>query len=171
MDIFIEYMVKRKMPVTVRILNIVCWFFGIIIALVILFLRQPILGGLNALLSAAVIYVLWRFTSSGNLEFEYALTNGEFEVDKIIAQKRRKNIISIRCSEIEIMAPVNSSEYETRKNNKIYEKLIDVSSGLSSENLYFADFFYKGQRVRMLFEPNEKMKLNMKNFNPRNINL
>ena len=169
MDIFVEYMVKRKMPLQVRILNIVCWVFGIIIALAILFSGQKLSGGLKALLAAGVIYVLWRFVSSGNLEFEYALTNDEFEVDKIIAKKRRKRIVSIKCSEIGIMAPVNSNEYESRKNNKTYEKLIDTSSGLLSENLYFADFSYKQQRVRMLFEPNDKMKLSMKTFNPHNI--
>jgi hypothetical protein len=92
-----------------------------------------------------------------NLEFEYIVTNGEMDVDKIMGRRTRKRLLTVDCRSFDILAPCRpdySSEYESQTISSV----IDVSSHSGAPGRWFAVFNAKdGSRTLLIFEPNEKM--------------
>ena len=88
-----------------------------------------------------------------DIEYEYLYFNGDFDVDIIFHKTKRKRVFSANVSDMEIVAPINAIEV------KHYEKLktYDYSSGTRSGNEYVMIVSLSGQKVRVVFEPNEKI--------------
>lgn len=165
MDIFIERIVaRRKKPqdhlITAAII------FGVIIALLVI-PAIPMIGGLWPILAAGLIYVGYLFITSRNIEFEYAVTNGDLDIDKIISQRKRKRIFSSSCKEFEVVAKLGSDKY-THDIRSIKNR-IDATSFIDSPNVYFAALKYKGERTVVFFEPDKKMLDAFKTFIPRKV--
>ena len=98
MDVFVEQIVKKRnttkdIAVIVGIILaalILCFVFAIILPALV-----PILGTLSLFLVAGTIFGAYWLISSMNLEFEYAATNGDLTVDKIIHRRKRKRVINL----------------------------------------------------------------------------
>ena len=115
----------------------------------------PFLRYIYMFLIAAVFYGMYYALTSLNIEYEYAITNGEMDIDKIIAQRRRKRIISVDTREFEYFAPLND-EHRSVYNGE-FAKKIDAFSSPDAKDIYFAYFFKNGQKIRLAFQPSEKM--------------
>ncbi|HEX3026069.1 MAG TPA: hypothetical protein VHR42_02400, partial [Clostridia bacterium] len=119
-----------------------------------LFLRQISFFLLIAAMGAG--YGGWYLFTSFNLEYEYIVTNGEMDVDRIIAQKKRKREITVKLADIEIMAPV-SEKYKRDYENPNFQKKIDAGSPMS-KNAYFLTVRHdKLGFTRLLFEPDDRI--------------
>jgi hypothetical protein len=170
MDVFLEYMVKKKKS-SRDILNIALFVFG---AIVVSYLGLAIGNllknqGIGLLIVAAGWYGMYYFTSLLNIEYEYAVTNGELDIDKIMGQKKRKRIITVKPKNIELLAHVNDERFQNQYNNPNL-KAIDVSSGnVDVENIYFIIFSKDGQKLRIVFEPTDKMLKSFKQHSPQNV--
>jgi len=166
MDLFIEYLISRKktfkdaLIIFATIIGVVIIGFGVLLI--------P-LGSFSLLLAVGVGYAGYFIITSRNIEYEYASTNGKLDVDKIIAQRKRKRILSIHCKEFEIVAPLHEEKYKREFNNVNITKTIDASSTMQSEHAYFAVFTLNGEKCRLIFEPTQKMLDAFKVFIPRNV--
>ncbi|MCG8499744.1 MAG: DUF6106 family protein [Firmicutes bacterium] len=165
MDIFIEHIVKRQKTAKDALVTV-----GLIIAVLIVavFALQFPFGPI--IVVAAGYGAYWLITGR-NIEFEYIVTNGELDVDKIIAQRKRKRILSVHSKEFEIMAPVHDEKYKRDFTNVNIQKTIEAMSSMRAENLYFAVFKLNGVRTKLIFEPTEKMLNAFKKYNPRQVHL
>ena len=114
--------------------------------------------------SAGLIYLAYRFITSRNVEFEYIVTNGELDIDKIISQRKRKRIFSASCKEFDIIARVKSNSFS--QSVQSIKNRIDASSSINSPDAYFATLNYKGEKTLVIFEPDERMLNNFKLFIP-----
>ncbi len=165
-DTFLEKIVSRR-KTGKDYLKILGLFVAALIVLMLVMMFGGYIGFLVPLILVAVVYGLWFFISGMNREYEYIVTNGEIDIDMIIAKRRRKRVFSGRARAFEIMAKVDSDEYRQAKKGK-YE-LLDCSSSPDSENTWFFVANYKNQRVVVLFEPDERMLESMKRYNPSKI--
>jgi hypothetical protein len=168
-DIFIEKLVKKKRDTLDNVIIIGTIILAIaLITLLILFLGPY---ATSMFLCIGIGYVAYVVIVSRRIEFEYALTNGQLEIDKIVNQKKRKNLIDANCRDFEIMAKVASDKFDESVKG-ISEKIIAVSS-LDSQDIYFfitnkkEDEDEKAKRVLVLFEPNDKMLKSIKAMIPR----
>lgn len=165
MDTFLEKMVARKrMPKDGLIA------FGIILAgfaVIGLIMSIPLLGSLALLLSAGVAYGVYYFIKSTNIEFEYAVTNGDLDIDKIIAQRKRKRIFTGNCKDFEIVAKLKGDKYTDEYKN--ITKKIEAVSTMESSDVYFVVTSCKGERTIVFFEPNKRMIDAFKVFIPRKV--
>ena len=116
---------------------------------------------------AALVYLAYRFITGRNIEFEYIVTNGELDIDKIIAKRKRKRIFSASCKDFEIVARVRSNSFS--QSVQSIKNRIDASSSLSSTDAFFVTLNYKGERTLVIFEPDERMLNNFKIFIPRKV--
>lgn len=169
MDIFLEYIVNRKKSafdifkaVSILILTLVVLYFSLILYAV------PLLSTFALLIDAGIIYLGWLFISSINIEFEYSVTNGAVDIDKIINRRKRKKVISFKVSETEIIAPVNSSEHASIFNSE-FAKVIDASSRSKNEDTYFAVLVTDAGKTKILFNPPQKMVDAFKVYGPRKV--
>jgi hypothetical protein len=99
-----------------------------------------------------------------HVEYEYILTNGEMDIDRILGQTRRKRMLSVDCRQFDILAPM-TKEFEREYTSKTLTKKLDYSSGASAQGRVFAIFNGKdGARTLLVFEPNEGILLALKSL-------
>ncbi len=168
-DTFIEYMIKQKKS-TSSILKTVAIVFGAVIAAFLVFMiflmLPPQLITFMPLAVAAVFYGAYRLAASLNVEFEYTLTNGELDVDKITNRRRRKRLLTIHCKSFTVFARVNDPEHKNEENAE-FNKVIDASANSANYDDYYAIFFKNGQKFKLIFNPTAKMIDVFKMYAPR----
>lgn len=170
MDTFVEKIVSRKKGAKEGLIALGIIFAGIIV----FFALQTVtaifginLGSVGLLLGAGIIYLAYRLIIGLNVEFEYVVTNGDIDIDKIIARRNRKRIFSASCKDFDIVARISSSGYEEAVRNAKVK--IDVTSMPNSPDAYYATLNYKGERTIVIFEPDDRMLAGFRTFIPRKV--
>jgi len=152
-DVFVEYMVARR-P-TGAVLAQKCLIALAVVAvggLSFIFLSGFAL--LPAFGAGWGMIILFRRL---DLEFEYIVTNGEMDVDKIMGRRSRKRLFTVDCRSFDILAPCKE-EYRNEIESKTITNRIDVSSHPRAPGRWFAVYNSEdGARTLLIFEPNEKM--------------
>ncbi len=167
MDIFVEYLVKKKTTAVTVLLKIAIVIVSLAL-IAFLFLLSFSLGSLSIIAIAAAVgagYGGWYLLTSFNVEYEYSFTNGEIDIDKITAQRKRKRLITVVCREVEAIGKYNPAahahaEYKT--------KIFACADPQDTENTWYV--IYKSVnfgRTLVVFNPPEKMLTAMKPFLPR----
>ena len=164
MDTFFEYLVKRKKKSKDLLFAAGIILAGLIVLYLLLFLMMTPFSMLMFPLQVLVVYLGYRLISSRNVEFEYCVTNGDLDVDKITNRQKRKRLASIESKNIISMAPMGSDKLQPLTNKEI----IDATSGDATKKVYCV-IFGEGNSKALLFEPKESMVLEMQRKNPRNI--
>lgn len=167
MDVFMEKIVTKKKDIKDNFL-----VFGIILGtfiLILVLLNIQIINqlGIGLFLIVGLFYLAYRLITARNVEFEYVVTNGELDIDKIISRRKRKRVFSASCKEFEILARVKSNSYS--QSVQAIKNRIDATSSPDSPDAFFATLNYKGEKTLVLFEPDERMLNNFKLFIPRKI--
>ncbi|MFA7636935.1 MAG: DUF6106 family protein [Monoglobales bacterium] len=165
MDMFTECLLKRKKHFKEYAIAVPLILLGIIGTLFFLaFIWRSPLSGVGF---AAVILMWWGIRvliSNQNKEFEYTVTNGDVDIDLIIAQKKRRRIISFNAKNIDKMAPVDQlSGAET------FSKEIDASAHDGRFDVYYISATIRGEKTKILVNPSRKMLDILKNYRPDNI--
>jgi hypothetical protein len=159
-DVFVEYMVARK-PTT----KIWAQKFFLSMAAVVTGLLPIII----TIMLGVDVATLMPFTMIGagwgmimlfrrlNLEYEYIVTNGEMDVDRIMGRRTRRRMFTVDCRNFDILAPYKP-EYKSEYESQTISSVVDVSSHFSAPGRWFAVYNAKdGKRTLLIFEPNEKM--------------
>jgi len=166
MDMFIEKMVARKRRGKDFLIAVAATLVTTLLSFLIIGLFFGLLFGLELLIIVGLFFICYRIIAMQNVEFEYSLTNNELDIDKIIAQRRRKRIVTVNARSIDIFAPITNAQYEHEKNSSSLTKTYDCSSGAGGSSTYFVVFFDgNGQKSMLLFEPNQKMIDGFKKYN------
>ena len=122
MDIFIEQLVKKNREAKDYLVIV----GGIIAALLVVYilgslmLAVPYVGFVIFIVVCGLIYLLYNLITSVNMEYEYAFTNGDFDVDAIINLKKRKRLTELNAREIELMGSRSNTNFERYLNNPAY---------------------------------------------------
>lgn len=167
MDVFMEKIVSKKKDFKDNLV-VAGIIFGALIAILFVMnfkIIQQLQIGL--FLMVGLVYLAYRLITSRNVEFEYVVTNGELDIDKIISQRKRKRIFSASCKEFDIIARVKSNSFS--QSVQSIKNRIDASSSVDSPEAFFATLNYKGEKTLVIFEPDEKMLNNFKFFIPRKV--
>ena len=119
MDRYDEKLIIAKTPVSSILLFVLAILITVIAAA--LCILTPPLGAL--LLAGGIALIV--FSKDGlSTEFEYIITNGDIEIAKVLAKKKRKNLVLIEASSIARMAlasdervanDINIGKYKVRK--------------------------------------------------------
>jgi hypothetical protein len=162
MDIFIEQLVKKKSDAKDHLISA-----GVILAGVLLVLLSALFFPPLAIpVLAAVCYGAYYLISSRSLEFEYSVTNGDITIDKIIARRRRKRMISIDAHTVEEMGKYSPQKHHA----KTYGARIVASETEDGANAwYFCAHHPKMGNVLVVFSPNEKTLDAIRPFLPRQV--
>ena len=104
MDVFVEHMVKRRptgkdifLMSLYALLAVIVFVFGV-------FFTGPLLGPFSfvgAFIGVAALFGAYYLISNMNIEYEYIVTNGEIDVDKIMAKRRRKRLLTANARTFE----------------------------------------------------------------------
>lgn len=170
MDIFCEFIVRHKKSIKDYLIMAGADIAAMILVFaVILFYNYTF--GFGFFIIAAIIYGAYILIRSRFVEYEYALTNNELDIDKIMAKKKRKHILTVDFKQTEICAAVNDGNYSSEYNNTASLTKTYDFTGICDYDVYFADFNTGSGRIRILFNPNDKMKDSLRIINPRSVHI
>ena len=167
-DIYTEYMVVKKPNVidTLKKLGLavasvfICAALFVVSGHVGIFKPFAILGGI------AVLYFGWYFMNNLNVEFEVIVTNGGMDVDKIIARRDRKRLVSVNCANFEEFGKYDPETSKTQSCNTV----IKACDSEKSDNVYYGIFRHPSKgRTMVVFNANEKVLNSMKPYVQRNV--
>lgn len=148
-EVFVEQIIKRGTNLSgilLRILSIFIVLIGVMSMMVL-----GMLGFTITILLIYAAYMVWTYTS---VEYEYSFLNGELSIDKILGQRKRKFIADYDIKEAEIIAPVMSDQVVRASMNAVVK---DYSAGGKHGEVYAIIINNANGKVKVLFEPNEKV--------------
>lgn len=169
MDNFAEQLVRKNETASEKTKRTLITVIGIVgtlifVALGILMLGNPVLSLLGFLLATATGYGTFTVIQSSYVEYEYAFTNGELDIDKIIAKKKRKPLISIEVGKFKAFGRYNE-ELDEPDNMTVV-----ISSDNIASHEYYADFQHEDYGLtRLVFAPDGRMLDNIRKFLPANV--
>lgn len=161
MDIFIEQLVKRKLGAADYLIIV-----GSILAGCVIIFLSMLVPVITTFVLVGVCFGEYYLITSRNVEYEYSVTNGDITVDKIIARRKRKRIISIDAHNVDAMGHYKSEEHK----NKSYATRLFVSeSANGTDDWYFAGNHPQKGKVLVVFSPNSKVLSSIKPFLARQV--
>ncbi len=150
-DYFKEQIVKKQNCKSKNIKNFfiyfICGFIGLISIAII-----PIIG---IFVAGAIGFGIYLFYTRQNQEFEYVITNNNFDIDVIYNRSKRKQVLSLDIKEIQLMTYVSNKGKENEFRN--ITKTLDFSSGVNNENTMHFITTIKGEKTIVVIEPNENI--------------
>ncbi len=164
MDVFCEYMVKRRRTFKDSILVSGIIAVAVFLSMIVLPLR---LLGLELLIVVGIIYGAINLIRRMDIEYEYILTNSILDIDKIMSKKTRKRVMSIDFEDIEDCGPANGIKVGTDSAVKI----LDFTGDIKAKNVYYVDFSKEMIKYRVFFQPNAKILSKIKLVSPRLVNV
>lgn len=142
MDTFFEQIIAMKKTGKSLAAVTGIWFAAfIVIVLLVMFLG---LNSITLLLFFGVLFGAFKLSQRFNIEYEYIVTNGTMDIDKIISKSSRKRVLSFELqtvSRIEkfnpsLLASVNPKEIVVACNENAPDAYLVVSSAEGKGNTY-----------------------------------
>lgn len=160
-QLYAEAGVKRKdtaATIGLRVLMII----GVLIGLFLM-----LSGQLFSYIGVVIIVVVVFFYPKLSVEYEYVYVDGQIDFDKIIGKAKRKTLLRIDFDQVEIMAPINSPALDSYTHVQLEKK--DYTSLDKGSKPYVIIASANNKKLRILFEPSEKMLAVIKHKNPRKL--
>lgn len=171
-DIFIEQLVTRKRRIKDTVM-----FIAVILAVILIPVTFAVLV-MSRLILAYFLYIafflfvfgiwgVWFVRSHQNVEFEYQMVQDTIVVSKIIAKRKRKEIIKADVRQFDILTKSSDKALDKLKFSKVYEACADIKDG---ENTYYAVYQHPAYgKCALIFTPNERIFNSMKPYLKKDI--
>lgn len=162
MDIFTEQLVTKpanSKDTTLKIL------IGAAAALICAICVYLMLFGWAILLVVAcgAVYGAYYLISGLNVEYEYIVTNGEMDIDKIMGKRKRKRLITVKASAFERFGKLIDAPETESGTTIIMANGINSSDEPTEE--YYAELNHSAYgNVRIIFTPEQKVIDSLKPF-------
>ena len=168
MDSFKEQIVKKNPTTKDRTLKSLIMTVGIFLAIVIVlfsFMYMPMVAAFSIFIAAALVYGAFFLAQRFDVEYEYIFTNGEMDVDKIIAQRSRKRLVTIKMNTATAFGVAD--ENYTVDTDKT---LVLANSNFADDTDYYIEFSHKSLGASsIVFTPDEDMLELIKPSLPRQL--
>ena len=152
MDEFTEQLIKKKKGAREWGIMGAALLGGIV--LLYLFLIFPPLASMLPLAIVGVAVGFWFVISQQNIEYEYCITNGDIDVDEIIAQRKRRRIVSVRGAKLQAIMPYTA---DCLAGKKVDRFVMAAPSLAEPGNWVFTYTSKKSGFTAVVFQPNAKV--------------
>ena len=113
---------------------------------------------------AIVCVLIWFLFRAQYVEYEYAFTNGDLDIDRISGKRHRKRIASIPESQIRVMAPYEAA-YESEVTGYQVSRKYDASASSRAAGRWFLIYEpYENDYGFLVFQPSAKLRTAMKKY-------
>ena len=122
----------------------------------------PMMG---ILMAGLVFYGGYYLLTGVDVEYEYIITNGDLDIDKVIGKRKRKRLITAPIGTFTAFGKLSEAGEEPDNTTTV------LASGGNGEEFY-CDFVHKSVgNVRIIFTPSEKIIEGIGIFLPRQLKL
>lgn len=109
----------------------------------------------------------YKAYQNSDVEYEYVHTNNVFDIDKVIQNSSRKQVLSIHLDQVAVVAPVDSATAERYGNLK--EE--DFSDGVSKDQMYMMICTVSGKQRKLRLQLEPAMLRSLQQWIPEKIQL
>jgi hypothetical protein len=160
-QLYAEAGVKRKETALSLVLRGLM-VLGIVVGVICMFF-----GSLFSIIGVAIVALMIFMFPRLNIEYEYIFVDGQIDFDRITGKSKRKTMLRIDMEQVEIVAPEGSHELDGY--TYVQAEKRDYASGDKEIKPYIIIVNVKQKKLRIAFEPSEKMLTMMKQKSPRKI--
>lgn len=161
-NISIEQIIKVNPPKYVKVLKPV-------MVVLCVFSLAFILTIFGIFLTVGLIFLTVVVFHYYDAEYEYTLVEKELTIERIVAKSYRRKCGEYNLSRMEIMAPLGSDKLARSENGDF--KTYDYSSNTDRSKTYVLFAPCNNEMVRLIFEPDERMKQTIWRTSPSKVNL
>lgn len=160
MDTFFEQIISVKKTGKAVAALIGIWLATFVVCFLLFF--TGFFGVLTFLLIAGVIYGAFKLSCLLNVEYEYIVTNGTMDIDKIINKSSRKRLISF-----ELQTVSRIERYNPALLNSVNSKDVLIACNKDDANAYLMVSSTEGKNTNYLvFAPDERLRSAVVKFVP-----
>ena len=153
-DIFVEEMVIRRR----NLLNLLIGVAAVVLAVALLALVFLLIPGLMPAMLVIIGFGAYLAIKFQYTEYEYSFTNGDFDVDRILAKRKRKRMLEISQRQIKVMAPY-TAEYESETKEYTVAEVQDYGPSKNAAGRWF--FIYEkedGSYAFVVIQPSKRLR-------------
>lgn len=167
MDIFIEHLVKKKTTVLDVLIRIGLVLAAIVaLSLVFAVPSDSVWSMVVVFVACGALFGGWYVFTGLSIEYEYAVTNGEIDIDKIIAQRKRSRLVTIKAQNIEKFGKYTP---DVQIPGTIDTKLVACDT-VKSPDVYYIVFRHNDRgRTMVVMNMPERVFAGIKNYLPREL--
>lgn len=131
----------------------------------VLIIGSFVLGFFLLLLAMAAGFLTWYLATNCEIEYEYVMAEEELTITKIIAQRKRKEMISTTLLKFTAFGKLSEAPSLPDSTTLV------IACAAENENTYFAEFPHESYgNVRLLMTPDEQFLSYFAKKLPRNLN-
>lgn len=166
-DTFAEQLVKKSQNSSDSMKKVLILAGGGVIVALLLYVSFFVTP-LALLLVAGAVYALYMLLIGLNIEYEYTVTNGTLDIDKIIAKRKRVSMISVDVKEFTAFGSFDDADDDFSGTTILTTGIDNVDE--VEKPAYYVDFTHESYgEVRLVFSPDEKVLECIKPYLPRNL--
>lgn len=160
-DFYAEYLVSKRPSGGDTAKKVL---IGLAALLLAAFFMLIIIFPLSILPAGLIIYGGYYLMTGIDTEYEYILTNGDLDIDKISGKRKRKRLITAKIGEFTSFGKLSEAPEEPDGCTTV------LAGDGTRENLYYADFRHQSAgNVRLIFSPSDKILEGVGMFLPRQL--
>ncbi len=162
MDTFFEQIiaVKKNGKALAAIIGI--WLAAFLVCFILIMLMS-ILGTFSLLLAAGALFGAYKLSTRFNVEYEYIVTNGTMDIDKIINKSSRKRILSFELATVSRIEKFNPAQISS-----INAKELFITCNADDPAAYLMVSSTEGKGTSYLvFAPDERVRSAIVKFVPK----
>lgn len=150
----------KKMTFADRLLSLAASLLPMLISCYILVLVVSLkfssFIALAVIICAVALFASYKIFCSFNIDWEYIFVDDEIRFSKIINKSRRKELVTVNLSKAEAVARVNDGAHNRLLTHRDY-KHFNFKSNTTDDCWFVAGLSSKGERICVVFEPDERM--------------
>lgn len=153
MDNFAEYMVKKRPDSQDNAKKAGIILLAVLLCAASVFLVFVTHIPFILVITCAIIYGAYYLISGTSVEYEYAVTNGEMDVDKIIARRKRVHLITVDVGRFDAYGEMTDDIPDNT------ERTVVLCADNTGEGEYYADLETEEYgATRIIFTPNDAVQ-------------
>ena len=165
MDSFKEQIIKKENTSKDSTLRFLISFAAVALGFAVVMFAIMVMGFLPMafFIAGVIIYGAVYLIQNLNLEYEYIFTNGDLDVDKVIAARSRKHLVTVKVTEATDIGQYNGADNGDRS--------VVIASAMNSELTdWYLDFKHADLGdTRLIFTPDDDMLRVIRTHLPRTL--
>ncbi|MBO5199785.1 MAG: hypothetical protein J6B93_00740 [Clostridia bacterium] len=164
MDTFFEQIVRMKFSGKNIAAMVGILLADLILTFVIIFIVAGFVGlPFAMLLLFGLMWGSYKLLMMNSIEYEYIFTNGDLDIDKIIAKSSRKRVVSVKCASAEKYAKYHPGMTAPGSVKKTY-----IFCDERDENAVYMIVPHKDEgNVMIVFAPEDRVRTAIEKVIPR----
>jgi hypothetical protein len=152
MDSYAEQLVYKYPSGKDNLKKFSIYVIAIVLAIVVIMLTiSTILAGLGFLLGAGIAWLGYFLGTRQYTEYEYIITNGEIDIDKIVAKSKRSRLLTVKVSTFTAFGHFTE---DIKDDESLTLVLASENTGVDD---WYADFESETYgKTRLIFTPNQQ---------------